>query len=83
MKDIVEHAYGVATGDLFLIATPFAFLGLLAVLFIREKPLKTTSGMERLAAEGTPSSEVPAPRDEAGHSPETAAAAGPSGAEKD
>lgn len=62
MKNIVEHAYGVATGDLFLIATPFAFLGLLAVLFVREKPLKTTSGMERLAAEAAPDSEVPAER---------------------
>ncbi|MFB8119045.1 MDR family MFS transporter [Streptomyces sp. NPDC055962] len=64
MKNIVEHAYGVATGDLFLIATPFAFLGLLAVLFIKEKPLKTTSGMERLAAEDAAAAvTVPAPRD--------------------
>ncbi|OON81880.1 MFS transporter [Streptomyces tsukubensis] len=52
MREIVEHAYGVATGDLFLIATPFAFLALIAVVFIKEKPLKTTSGMERLAEEG-------------------------------
>ncbi|GAA3046039.1 hypothetical protein GCM10017562_04460 [Streptomyces roseofulvus] len=33
----------------FLIATPFAALALLAVLFVKEKPLKTTSGMQRLA----------------------------------
>lgn len=51
MRAIVEHAYGVATGDLFLVATPFALLALIAVLFIKEKPLKTTSGMERLAEE--------------------------------
>ncbi|MER5551377.1 MDR family MFS transporter [Streptomyces sp. NPDC002793] len=65
MKNIVEHAYGVATGDLFLVATPFAFLALLAVLFIKEKPLKTTSGMERLAAEDSTADAVtvPAPRD--------------------
>ncbi|MEV1066732.1 MDR family MFS transporter [Streptomyces sp. NPDC050263] len=51
MRAIVQHAYGVATADLFLIATPFALLTLVAVLFIKEKPLKTTSGMERLAEE--------------------------------
>lgn len=65
VKQIVEHAYGIATGDLFLVATPFAFLGLVAVLFIKEKPLKTTSGMERLAAEEADAAAVaavPAPR---------------------
>ncbi len=51
MRAIVEHAYGVATADLFLIATPFALLALVAVVFLKEKPLKTTSGMERLAEE--------------------------------
>ncbi|MFD4157313.1 MDR family MFS transporter [Streptomyces hydrogenans] len=51
IRAIVEHAYGVATGELFLVATPFALLALVAVLFVKEKPLKTTSGMERLAEE--------------------------------
>ncbi|MEV5848432.1 MDR family MFS transporter [Streptomyces sp. NPDC051985] len=51
MRSIVEHAYGTATADLFLVATPFALLALIVVLFIKEKPLKTTSGMERLTAE--------------------------------
>ncbi|MGW3384556.1 MDR family MFS transporter, partial [Streptomyces albogriseolus] len=51
VRQIVEHAYGVATADLFLIATPCALLALLTVVFIKEKPLKTTSGMERLAEE--------------------------------
>ncbi|SFL56196.1 MDR family MFS transporter [Streptomyces pini] len=51
IRAIVEHAYGVATADLFLVATPFALLALVAVVFIKEKPLKTTSGMERLAEE--------------------------------
>ncbi|MFF9688093.1 MDR family MFS transporter [Streptomyces sp. NPDC014623] len=84
MKNIVEHAYGVATGDLFLIATPFAFLGLLAVLFIKEKPLKTTSGMERLAAEdaSAATAAVPAPRN--GEDPGALdAAPGPAGLKKD
>ncbi|MGW1514386.1 DHA2 family efflux MFS transporter permease subunit, partial [Streptomyces sp. NPDC002394] len=51
IREIVEHAYGVATGEIFLVAAPFAFLAFLAVLFIKEKPLKTTSGMQRLAEE--------------------------------
>ncbi len=51
MRNIVEHAYGVATAELSLVATPFALLALIAVLFIKEKPLKTTSGMERLSEE--------------------------------
>ncbi|MEV7794445.1 MDR family MFS transporter [Streptomyces sp. NPDC087512] len=51
IRSVVEHAYGVATADLFLIATPFALLAVVAVVFLKEKPLKTTSGMERLAEE--------------------------------
>ncbi len=51
VRAIVEHAYGVATADLFLIATPCALLALITVVFLKEKPLKTTSGMERLAEE--------------------------------
>jgi hypothetical protein len=58
MRDIVEHAYGVATAELFLVATPFAALALIAVLFIKEKPLKTTSGMERLSEESAGSGET-------------------------
>ncbi|KIF71745.1 multidrug MFS transporter [Streptomyces sp. AcH 505] len=51
MREIVEHAYGVATADLFLVAAPFALLALITVVFIKEKPLKTTNGMQRLAEE--------------------------------
>lgn len=51
MREIIEQAYGIATADLFLYATPCALLALITVLFIKEKPLKTTSGMERLAEE--------------------------------
>ncbi|MGW0435730.1 MDR family MFS transporter [Micromonospora sp. NPDC003197] len=48
---IVQDVYGTATAELFLIGTPFAVLALIAVLFIKEKPLHTTSGSERLAQE--------------------------------
>lgn len=51
VRELVEHPYGAATADLFLYAVPFAALALLTVLFIQEKPLKTTSGQERLARE--------------------------------
>jgi EmrB/QacA subfamily drug resistance transporter len=41
-RSIFEHAFGVATGHLFLVAVPFAALALLLILFIEEVPLRTT-----------------------------------------
>ncbi|WP_049573226.1 MDR family MFS transporter [Streptomyces sp. SBT349] len=51
IREVVENAYAAATAELFLIATPCAAVALLVVLFIKEKPLKTTSGDQRLAEE--------------------------------
>ncbi|MEU5599947.1 MDR family MFS transporter [Streptomyces sp. NPDC020298] len=51
VRAFVENAYGIATAELFFWATPFALLALIAVLFIEEKPLKTTTSTERLAEE--------------------------------
>ncbi|MBP2473386.1 EmrB/QacA subfamily drug resistance transporter [Crossiella equi] len=48
---VVRDAYGTATGEVFLLATPLAALALIAILFLRQIPLKTQSGAERLAAE--------------------------------
>ncbi|MFI9815017.1 MDR family MFS transporter [Saccharothrix variisporea] len=48
---VVQDIYATATAELFLIGAPIAALALVAVLFIKEKPLKTQSGDERLAAE--------------------------------
>jgi predicted MFS family arabinose efflux permease len=42
VREVFEHAFGAATGELFLVSTPFAVLALVAVLFIREVPLRTT-----------------------------------------
>jgi len=42
VRQVFEIAFGEATGHIFLIATPFAVLALVAVLFIREVPLRTT-----------------------------------------
>ncbi len=51
-RSIFEHAFGEATGHLFLVAVPFAVLALVCVLFIKEVPLRTTVLRERRA--GTP-----------------------------
>jgi hypothetical protein len=42
VRAVFEGAFGDATAHLFLIAAPFAVVALLAVLFIREVPLRTT-----------------------------------------
>lgn len=44
VRTVFEHAFGSAIGELFLVATPFALIALVAVLFIREVPLRTTLG---------------------------------------
>ncbi|MGI8993008.1 MAG: MDR family MFS transporter [Nocardioidaceae bacterium] len=44
VRAVFEQAFGEATGHIFLIATPFAFVAFVAVLFIREVPLRTTIG---------------------------------------
>jgi MFS family permease len=51
MVSVVRDVYGQATADLFLVGAPIAALAVIAVLFIKEKPLQTLSGNERLAQE--------------------------------
>jgi EmrB/QacA subfamily drug resistance transporter len=48
---VVRDVYGQATADLFLVGAPIALLAVVAVLFIKEKPLHTLSGDERRAQE--------------------------------
>jgi EmrB/QacA subfamily drug resistance transporter len=48
---VIRDIYGTATSDLFLVSAPIAFLAVLAVVFIKEKPLSTLTGDERLARE--------------------------------
>ncbi|HEX5088502.1 MAG TPA: MDR family MFS transporter [Nocardioides sp.] len=43
---LYQTAFGEATGHLFLVAAPFAFLALVCVSFIREVPLRTTLDRE-------------------------------------
>ncbi len=40
---VVQDSYGIAAGDIFLVAAPITFLALIAVLFIKEVPLRTTN----------------------------------------
>jgi hypothetical protein len=44
VREVFQHAFGEATGHIFLLATPIAAVALVAVLFIREVPLRTTVG---------------------------------------
>ncbi|TCC19394.1 MFS transporter [Kribbella speibonae] len=52
VQEIVRHAYGDATGRIFVIAAGAAVVSFLAVLFIREVPLRQTVAMS--TAEGEP-----------------------------
>jgi len=64
VKDLVERSYGDGIAEIFLVAVPLAAIALIAVLFLREVPLGTKTGLqERLEREaalaGTPD-EAPA-----------------------
>jgi EmrB/QacA subfamily drug resistance transporter len=59
---IVRAAYGDATALIFLIAGSLAIVTLLAVLAIREVPLRTETGMERERAEAVAATERTAPQ---------------------
>jgi EmrB/QacA subfamily drug resistance transporter len=48
---VIQDVYGEATADLFLVGAPIALLAVIAVAFIKEKPLHTLSGDERRAQE--------------------------------
>ncbi|GIJ28378.1 hypothetical protein Vqi01_35400 [Micromonospora qiuiae] len=44
IRAVVESAYGHGAGDIFLAATPFGLIALIAVLFIKEVPLLRHTG---------------------------------------
>jgi EmrB/QacA subfamily drug resistance transporter len=50
---IVEHAYGTGIAEMFLIAAPLGLVAFAALLFMRETPLGSKSGIE-LAREAAP-----------------------------
>ena len=53
VRTVFQAAFEDATGHVFLIAVPFAVIALVAVLFIREVPLRTTIDREDKAADAT------------------------------
>lgn len=50
IRTIVENAYGSSVALMFLVAAPLALIALLAILFLREVPLRTTIDMDDAAA---------------------------------
>jgi hypothetical protein len=56
---IVRASYGDATGHIFLVSAVFAVVALLAVLFVKEVPLRTTVSVTEAA--DSPVDPVPAP----------------------
>lgn len=53
VRHVFEHAFGLASGHLFLIAAPFAAAALVAILFIREVPLRVTIDIAEPTTEDT------------------------------
>ncbi|NEB73836.1 MFS transporter [Streptomyces sp. SID14478] len=60
LRTIMESSYGHGIADVFLIAAPIALLALLATLFIKEVPLRTTGGLDQAKQTETPASGAPA-----------------------
>ena len=51
VAEVVRAAYGDATGRIFLVAAVLAVIGLVAILAVREVPLRTQTGQQQLDAE--------------------------------
>ncbi|WP_300265421.1 MDR family MFS transporter [Microbacterium sp.] len=48
IRTVVESAYGHGIADAFLIAVPLAVIGIIAIAFIKNKPLSTKNAAEQL-----------------------------------
>lgn len=53
-REVIESAYGHGVGDVFLYAAPFALLGLVLVVFIKEVALKSKPAAHAPAASNEP-----------------------------
>ncbi|MYT72971.1 MULTISPECIES: MFS transporter [unclassified Streptomyces] len=47
LRTIMESSYGHGIADVFLIAAPIALIALIAMLFIKEVPLRTSGGLDQ------------------------------------
>lgn len=54
VRVVFEHAFGMAFGELFLIAVPFAVVALVCVMLIREVPLRTSNDAPSVGATTEP-----------------------------
>jgi EmrB/QacA subfamily drug resistance transporter len=59
VRQVIEVAYGESTAYVFLIAAPLAAVALIAILFLREIPLRRTIDLEDAAPEETRPTEQP------------------------
>ncbi len=59
IRTVVEDAYGHGVAEIFLIAAPIAVIALIAVLFLKEVPLGTRSGIEQRMASEADADELP------------------------
>ncbi|MBC3192462.1 MFS transporter [Pseudonocardia sp. C8] len=59
VRSIVMDAYGHGIADIFLIAAPLAVLALVAILFLRERPLRDTLDVEPAAPDTDPAGPAP------------------------
>ncbi|MEJ1088775.1 DHA2 family efflux MFS transporter permease subunit [Microbacterium sp. Mu-80] len=48
IRTVVESAYGLGIADAFIVAIPLAVIGIIAIAFIRNKPLSTKTSAELL-----------------------------------
>jgi hypothetical protein len=44
VRNVVENAFGHGVADVFLYGAPFALAAVVAILFVKEVPLRTTTG---------------------------------------
>ncbi|RZT84245.1 EmrB/QacA subfamily drug resistance transporter [Pseudonocardia sediminis] len=62
VRQIVTEAYGAATAHVFAFAAPLAALALIAILFMRETPLRTTIDIEPDGPVDESAASLPLPR---------------------
>jgi hypothetical protein len=56
VRDVMRAAYGDATAEIFLISAVIGIVALVAILFIKEQPLRRTVDIEPEAAAPAPAS---------------------------
>ncbi len=86
VTQVVQESYGIGAGDILLVAAPVTFLALIAVLFIKEVPLRTsndTAEQLRDTADAAALSEGAAVIELGNLTPETGSAADGPGAGRD